>query len=287
MINNLNPEEAHEYRIYMATVVDDNDPEKFQRIRVTVPGLLDGANDVLPWVLPIQSSLFGTGQSHGVMGVPPIGSTVLVHFQGNDMLYGMQVGNPSIKNSDLGPLTENYPKRYGFRDPIGNHFYIDTTPGQTTVNFTHISGMMIDVTNTGTINVHTPDHLNIRVVKNATVQIDGNAKIGVNGNTEVQVGGNLTAGVQGSVTAQVNGSGSLSFGGNVQSQAPTWIHSGDVAINGTLNVSSNVTAGAGVAVAGNLTAARITDTTQGIGLHTHQHGGVDTGGGVTSPPVIG
>ena len=71
MMQSLNPEGVAEFRMYLAEVVNVDDPLQQQRIKVTVPGLLQGDAAVLPWVSPIQSCLFGTGATYGVFGVPP------------------------------------------------------------------------------------------------------------------------------------------------------------------------------------------------------------------------
>jgi phage baseplate assembly protein gpV len=252
MINALNPtdEGPKEFRAYLATVVDNNDPLRFQRVKVTIPGLLEDSLENLPWLLPMHASLFGSGNTMGIFSVPPVGAQVVVHFQGNDILYGLILGSLPIKGSDLSPLTENYPYRYGFKDPSGNYFYVDTTAGSTTVEFRHKSGTTINIADDGKVSVATPSSLNISVQQEATVNIQGNAS--------VEVTGTLTT------------------------KASNWNHTGPLLLQGNATVAGNVTVIGNIG-AGNITGAAVTGG--GINLATHKHGGVDSGSSQTSPPV--
>ena len=68
------------------------------------------------------------------------------------------------------------------------------------------------------------------------------------------------------VTIQPNGSVVISCAGPLVTSAPSWQHTGDIAVVGTLTASVDVVAA-------------------GKSLVTHQHGGVDTGSGTSGPPV--
>ncbi len=179
---------------YVATVVDNNDPKKLQRVRVNIPELMEGASALLPWIAPIQKAVFGFGNTSGTVSVPEVGSQVVVQFQEGDLSYGLMLGAIPSKVFELpGELSTNYPKRYGWKDPAGNVFYVDTTSGSNDVEFKHVSGTTIHINNAGEVTVTAP-----KATVNATGEVDLNTpltKISQN----LQVGGNVV--VTGTVQA--------------------------------------------------------------------------------------
>lgn len=61
------------YGVWPAIVVDNNDPEKRGRIRVSIPGLIDDESN---WALPRA----GGAPQFGANTVPPLGADVFVTF---------------------------------------------------------------------------------------------------------------------------------------------------------------------------------------------------------------
>ena len=169
----------------LAKVVFNNDPEKLQRIKVTIPGLLIGETDNLPWVAPILYSPFGITPTAGVVHVPAIDSCVVVSFQGGQLYYGLSDGGLATKaHTPDSLLLTNYPNRRGWKDPSGNIFYIDNKSVSVTVHFKHVSGTTIDIDHSGRVTVHAENDLYVtapNVNITADVQISGN--ITHNGNT--------------------------------------------------------------------------------------------------------
>jgi phage baseplate assembly protein V len=78
--------------------------------------------------------------------------------------------------------------------------------------------------------------------------------------------GKLTVSDGKGATVALNGDGTIT------SAATTWNHTGDVNVTGNVNVSETLTATTDV-VGG------------GVSLKSHQHSGVQTGGGTSGPPV--
>lgn len=163
--NNLQEEEGYDGD-FMAIVVDNLDPLKLHRIRVTIPGILE-ANDptALPWALPKSPTAFGndqvlnttTKQSFNI-SIPAIGSRVYIYFQngdphfpvyeGSSVIDGSLTDNPTYASDEL---TVNYPKRHGWRDQAKNLFYADATPGSQTVEFVHKSTARVKFSDDGTV----------------------------------------------------------------------------------------------------------------------------------------
>jgi uncharacterized protein involved in type VI secretion and phage assembly len=69
-------------------VVDNEDPENYQRIRVTIPNITEGIpKDDLPWY-PILTK----GTNNNSVSIPEIGSFVLVSFPNGDIYNGLVEG---------------------------------------------------------------------------------------------------------------------------------------------------------------------------------------------------
>ena len=161
MFNNLNQFESPDYSIpFIGRVVDNKDPKLLQRVKVEIPNLLTGDPANLPWCFPAQHSLFGMTDTAYSVGVPVIGSTVVVEFQNGDIHYGMVSSclHTSISNVS-GELATNYPNRRGWLDPANNLFYIDITSGQVIAHFLHKSGTRITIADNGKVIVHSVDDI--------------------------------------------------------------------------------------------------------------------------------
>lgn len=156
MFNNLNQLESPDYTIpFIGRVVDNKDPKLMQRVKVEIPGLLTGEVSSLPWCFPAQHSLFGMTASAYSVGVPVVGSTVMVEFQQGDLHYGIVSSCLHTSNTSVsGELATNYPNRRGWLDPANNLFYIDITSGQVVAHFLHKSGSRITIADNGKITVH-------------------------------------------------------------------------------------------------------------------------------------
>jgi phage baseplate assembly protein gpV len=156
MFNNLNQLDPSDYSIpFIGKVVDNNDPKKLQRVKVEIPNLLTGEASSLPWCFPAQHSLFGMTETAYSVGVPVVGSTVIVEFQNGDIHYGCVTSAIHTSISAVsGELATNYPNRRGWLDPAGNLFYIDITDGQVKAHFLHKSGTRFTVEDNGDIIVH-------------------------------------------------------------------------------------------------------------------------------------
>ena len=151
---------------FAAEVVDNNDPDKRQRVKVRVPNLLEGPLETLPWVGPLVASSFGVTADSYSIGVPAIGSILAVKFQDGDLNHGVYA--PSLhtsKTSLSGEHSTNYPFRRGWKDPAGNYLFIDTTPGATDAEFHHNSGSFIKFLHNGDIEVESPEEIRVKAKK--------------------------------------------------------------------------------------------------------------------------
>lgn len=174
----------------IGTVVDNNDPDMCERIRVTIPKLFDGDPKNLPWVSPNKDGWFPNNLSHGCFGlVPPIGTKVIVVFQQGKPLYPMYEAYPHVKGQRPGEFTTNYLKRYGFKDPEGNLMFFDTTPGANPkFFFQHTAGVIFKIDANGDVTVTTTGKMNQHSDGDMTLTSNGNININAQQNVSTTAG---------------------------------------------------------------------------------------------------
>lgn len=211
MFNNVNQLERTESAgLYVGKVVDNKDPKKLQRVRVEIPNKLTGEVASLPWCFPAQHSLFGMTESAYSVGVPVIGSTVIVEFQEGDLHYGCVTSNIHTAITTVsGDLAVNYPNRRGWLDPANNLFYIDITSGSVVANFLHKSGTRIRVEDNGDVIIHS-----VADIKTSCVNwsLDASSSVTIKTNT-IQVNASSTT-----IDSNISTNGSLTNNGiNVSS----------------------------------------------------------------------
>lgn len=211
MFNNLNQEaESHQEQLYyLGVVVENNDPERAQRIKVNIPNKMEDEPSKLDWIGPISRSPFGVGQTFGTMAVPALHSVVVVYFQGGNIKYGLHEGSAISVNFKPHPeLLINYPRRYGFCDPAGNYMYIDYTPDQVSMHLYHKSGTNFDIDNDGNVVGH--------VVKDFSLTVDGNTSITTHKDTKIETDGNTSILTHKDTSITTDGDTSITSVGDIQ-----------------------------------------------------------------------
>lgn len=107
------------------------------------------------------------------------------------------------------------------------------------------------------------------------------------GNVALQCDGNLTADAVGNASVTVGGTTTVNSAGNVSITAPLTTVNGPLTVTGLLTYQGGLagSGGGGSAITGNLAITSGNVTADGVGLKTHHHTGVQTGGGNTGGPV--
>lgn len=157
MLDNMNDQDKPNYSGYfIGTVLVNDDPNKIERIKVTIPNLFEGAADTIPWLGKKKVELFADAKdgTYGTFGlVPAVGTQVIVSFQDSNPLYGLYEGFPHQSNERVAEALVNYLYRYGFKDPAGNLFMVDTKPGAVEILVQHFSGTLLKIKNDGSIDL--------------------------------------------------------------------------------------------------------------------------------------
>lgn len=155
MLTSVNDTEQTDYTgiIFIGTVVDNDDPQRLQRVRVTIKGLYEGTISDLPWVAPKVGLGFGNVAGAGRVTVPLMNSKVYVELQNGDGHYPVYTGNVVHSDDPVTGGSVNYPHRYTQVDRAGNSVIVDPIPGSNVMTIRHASGTQITVNNDGSVNI--------------------------------------------------------------------------------------------------------------------------------------
>lgn len=203
MLTNPNDIDSVDYseHVFIGQVVANNDPLKLERVKVRITGLYEGQVEDLPWCAPKYSKAFGNKAGVGVFSVPSVGTWLFVELQNGDAHFPLYTGSPVQTKADLPEADVNYPNRYGLKDPAGNLFYVDTTPGSVVVHFQHVSGTQLTINNNGSVNLQAVDTItSVAPTWNHTGNVNITGDVSITGNQDVD--GNVD--VTGTVDALID-----------------------------------------------------------------------------------
>lgn len=113
---------------YKGTVVSNDDPRQINRIKVNIPGFIEGDEEDLPWIFADNPAGLGGREDLSGSTVPVVGSQVKVEFPFEDIYSGFYTGYWQSEGTHQGSVfNEDYPESYGFRDEQGTHVKINKT----------------------------------------------------------------------------------------------------------------------------------------------------------------
>ena len=198
MLNNLTQVEQHDYskNIFIGTVVYNDDPLMLKRVKVSIPKLFtDTDPEKLPWVAPMFFGFIANGSGSGGGSahlVPAIGTELVIEFQMGSPLHGLYIASP-IRPDQLPAefRDSDYLWTYGWKDPAGNIFLVNTKEGNNTIRLLHASGTEIKVINSGKIQIHGVENIEVQIDGDANVTTNGNVNHNVNGDFNITTGGNF------------------------------------------------------------------------------------------------
>ena len=167
------------------TVVDNNDPDKLGKIKVTIPGIFEGDPETLPWIRRKQDTTF-CGINCQLFDVPEINSIVEVRwpYDDNNPVY---CGAPDNQKQTSTIFNENYPNMGGI---VFGKMYICFDKTNNNINITN-GAVKIECTGEGIINMEAQSDVNINTQANAIINTQGNATINSQGDTNLNSSGNL------------------------------------------------------------------------------------------------
>jgi hypothetical protein len=209
MLNNLQQVEQHDYskNIFVGKVVYNEDPLRLRRVKVSIPNLFaEQDHTTLPWVAPMFFGNVANGAGGGSAHLAPaVGTELVIEFQMGSPLHGLYIASPIRPDQLPAEFTDaDWQWTYGWKDPTGNIFLVNSKAGTNTIRLFHASGTEIKVTNEGKVQVHG--------VENVEVQIDGDAIVNTTGNVTHTVGGDFNISTGGDFNVTTGGIVNLNEG---------------------------------------------------------------------------
>lgn len=188
------------------TVVANNDPLQIGRVKVNIPGMMDGPAEQLPWVRRKQDTSF-CGQDCEIFDVPEIGSIVEVRWN-YDETTPFYSGAPCNQKQTSGIFTNNYPYESGIKF---GQMYIKFDKGSNVLTISNTKAFIqldpmgnISLTSSGNIEISSEMDINITAPStnfNGSVHVKGGfyCEQGANGSITTlnvaTVAGGLVTGV--------------------------------------------------------------------------------------------
>lgn len=201
MLNNLTQVEQHDYsqNIFLGKVVYNQDPLKLKRVKVSVPNLFEGDPSKLPWVAPMFFGFAANGGGGGSAHlVPAVGTDVVIELQMGSPLHGLYIASP-IRPGNLPAefMDADWEWTYGWKDPAGNLFIVNTKAGANSIRILHASGTEAKILNSGRIQITGKENLQVDITGDVNATVQGNVNATVQGNVATTVSGNETHTVTG------------------------------------------------------------------------------------------
>jgi len=215
-------------RLHEGTIVDNSDPLFLGRVKATVPGLLEGEAEALPWIYPMTPTFLGGGQGSLMFFVPEMDSKIAVWFPAEDVCFGFYTGHFHTQATHDSTFEENYPESYGFKDSKGTYFLVNKTQGY--MKIFHQSGSSILITNSGAMTISGTDSVQITAPSVELLSSNNKVLVVGGGKTEVLSDGDIDITTLGSVRIQSPQT--------VVVQAPLVQLGSDVAISGVITEQS-------------------------------------------------
>lgn len=204
----------YEGKILKGKVIYNLDPLQSGRVKVTIPNVLEGSFNDLPWVCPNTGST-GYSSNVGYVSIPEVGTYVSVKFQDGDPEFGVYTGGHLDVSTIPSDFKTNYPNRHGFVDSSGNKFIVDRTAG--TITLTNSAGTKITVSGGEVVVENSITHITGDVIIDKSLTV--NQGFSVLGTSQMQGGlsamGGITSG--GIITAPDVIGGGVSLAGEASS----------------------------------------------------------------------
>lgn len=172
---------------WRAYVVDVQDPDKRQRVKIRIPQLhRDIPDSDLPWSMPNTVGQAHAGAGVGTVNVPPEGSLVEVWFEEDDPHNPRYGGSPPLDevHSENELLQEDYPHTKGFVDEAGNKVTINTAKNEIMVQ--HKTGASFFIDGEGNITITAKKSLTFSGPEGINLTSGGNVNIHASGVTDVK-----------------------------------------------------------------------------------------------------
>jgi uncharacterized protein involved in type VI secretion and phage assembly len=152
------------YGKYRAFIVDNKDPEKRGRVKLTIPSVLGGTSS--EWALPVTP--YGGAAGIGFFAIPPIDAQVVAEFMEGDISSPLWTGTFWRQESEMPEeLPSGEPTLKLLKTESGHLFSLEDKDGEETITLKSSAGAMLELDPKGTIALTDKN--------GATVKIDADA----------------------------------------------------------------------------------------------------------------
>lgn len=223
---------------FIATVVDNDDPQKLARVKIRIPELhgtsQDITDDLLPWAAQLKPAILGGGTGLSFNSIPRIGTEVVILHMRGDLSQPAYAFELTSKSTESSKLLEDYPNSYSFEDSDGNYYHVNMEQDKLDILFN--GNKILTVTNNRDTSIGGNDSLDVSGNRSALVEKDsqddvvgdryestdknkvtqvsqdnynivgGSETSTISGNSETSIGGSLSISVTGSANISVSGS---------------------------------------------------------------------------------
>lgn len=222
---------TYQNKDFTGIVVDNNDPEKNERVKMRIKGVHDDiSDDDLPWVSVSRNGGQANGGTMGSIGpIPPIGTAI--RGQSPDgTLYNMQYSSSATGDK------QQASELYQGKDTTGNDYphatsSIDSAGNRTTVNtkrntmdYEHASGTRVSVDGSGRMVVTVGDKkvggdAQEKHAKGFTLHIQGDANVRATGNVNLGADKDIIGVANGNISLGAKNDVTIFAGRNMKLQA--------------------------------------------------------------------
>jgi hypothetical protein len=153
----VEPSRIYKYP-WIGEVVDNNDPKKLGRVKVTIAGLLEGDAASLPWVMMENSTGFGGNGTDSSFIVPLVGSKLNIHFMYDDIYFPVYRGFYQSANTHQSAFDSNYPNKFGI---VSGETKLVIDRNENTVSIETANGVKINISSAGDLTIEGPTKIKI------------------------------------------------------------------------------------------------------------------------------
>ena len=203
--------------LYRAEVVDNEDPDRYCRVKLKIFGVTDegASKDTSVWAEVMQGTTPGIDKSIGVSSILQIGTMVWCMLENNDPNKPVVVGVLSGKGDMSDALAgDKYINAQSLYTKSGHKIVIDDSEGDEFIYVYHRTGTYMKIDHNGDIWVNGVRDCQFDIARDVTWNIGRHLTVNVDGNETVNIKGTSTWTVDGDRAATYNANETNTVGTN-------------------------------------------------------------------------
>ena len=203
--------------LYRAEVVDNEDPDRYGRVKLKIHGVTDqgAGKDTTVWAEVMQGTTPGLDKMIGVSSVLQVGTMVWCVLENNDpnkpVVVGVLIGKNDMSDALAG---DKYINAQSLYTKCGHKIVIDDSEGDEFIYVYHTTGTYIKIDHNGDIWVNGVRDCQFDIARDVTWNIGRHLNVNVEGNETVNIKGTSTWTVDGDRTCNFNANETNTTQGN-------------------------------------------------------------------------